>query len=71
MIRGLSADLSFFMPLIRLQKFLSLAGVCSRRKGEIFIKAGWVKVNGETVTELGSNAGVSMYTNPFAVTGIP
>jgi len=39
---------------MRLQKFLSLAGVCSRRKGETYIKAGLVKVNGETVTELGS-----------------
>ena len=38
---------------MRLQKFLSGAGICSRRKGEEFIKAGWVKVNGKVVTELG------------------
>jgi len=36
-----------------LQKFLSGAGICSRRKGEEYIKAGWVKVNGKIVTELG------------------
>jgi len=36
-----------------LQKFLSRAGICSRRKGEEYIKAGWVKVNGKIVTELG------------------
>ncbi len=41
------------MAEMRLQKFLSKAGICSRRKGEAYIKAGWVKVNGEIVTELG------------------
>jgi pseudouridine synthase len=39
---------------MRLQKFLSMAGVCSRRKGEEYIKAGLVKVNGETITQLGT-----------------
>jgi 23S rRNA pseudouridine2605 synthase/23S rRNA pseudouridine2604 synthase len=42
------------MPLMRLQKFLSAAGVCSRREGETYIQAGRVKVNGKIVTELGS-----------------
>jgi pseudouridine synthase len=41
-------------PRIRLQKFLSRAGVVSRRKGEILIVQGRVKVNGALVTELGS-----------------
>ena len=41
------------MADVRLQKFLSKAGICSRRKGEEYIKSGWVKVNGKTVTELG------------------
>ena len=36
-----------------MQKFLSRAGICSRRKGEQYIQAGWVKVNGKIVTELG------------------
>jgi len=39
---------------IRLQKFLSMAGICSRRKGEEYIKQGLVKVNGSVVTELGT-----------------
>ena len=39
---------------MRLQKFLSSAGFCSRRKGEEYIKDGRVKVNGLTVTELGT-----------------
>ena len=42
------------MPLMRLQKYLSSAGFCSRRKGEEYIKEGLVKVNGITVLELGT-----------------
>jgi pseudouridine synthase len=42
------------MPLIRLQKFLSKAGICSRRKGEEYIKAGFIRVNNTVVTELGT-----------------
>jgi 23S rRNA pseudouridine2605 synthase/23S rRNA pseudouridine2604 synthase len=42
------------MPLMRLQKFLSSAGVCSRRKGEEFIENGRVRVNGEVVVGLGT-----------------
>jgi len=42
------------MGEMRLQKFLSSAGVCSRRKGEELIVAGKVAVNGKTVTELGT-----------------
>ncbi len=39
---------------IRLQKYLSSAGVCSRRQGERLILKGRVRVNGEVVTELGT-----------------
>lgn len=39
---------------MRLQKFLSEAGICSRRKGEEFIRAGRVTVNGRRVTEMGT-----------------
>ena len=35
------------MTLMRLQKFLSTAGVCSRRQGEAHITAGRVTVNGK------------------------
>ena len=41
------------MSLLRLQKFLSAAGVCSRRKGEELIAAGRVAVNGKVIVELG------------------
>ena len=42
------------MALMRLQKFLSAAGVCSRRKGEVLIAAGRVRVNGQTITVMGT-----------------
>lgn len=38
---------------MRLQKYISRAGHSSRRKAEILIKEGKVKVNGLTVTEMG------------------
>ncbi len=38
---------------MRLQKYLSQAGYCSRRQGEKHITSGHVTVNGETVTQLG------------------
>ncbi len=43
-------------PQERLQKILSAAGVCSRRKAEELIQAGRVQVNGKTVTEPGTKA---------------
>ncbi len=39
--------------LIRLNKFIANAGVCSRRDADMLITNGEVKVNGKTVTELG------------------
>jgi 23S rRNA pseudouridine2605 synthase len=39
--------------LIRLNKYLANAGICSRREADEFIQAGVVKVNGETVNTLG------------------
>jgi 23S rRNA pseudouridine2605 synthase len=44
------------MPAERLQKIIAAAGVASRRKAEELITSGHVKVNGTTVTELGSKA---------------
>ncbi len=40
--------------LVRLNKFLSTAGVTSRRKADELISAGTVQVNGSVVTSLGS-----------------
>lgn len=38
---------------IRLNKYIADAGVCSRREADKLIEAGEIKVNGNTVTELG------------------
>jgi len=38
---------------IRLNKFLSNAGVCSRREADVLIQTGVVTVNGKIVTEMG------------------
>ncbi len=38
---------------IRLNKFLSNAGVCARRKADLLIQAGHITVNGKCVTTLG------------------
>ncbi len=37
----------------RLNKYLSNAGICSRREADTFIEAGAVKVNGKIITQLG------------------
>jgi 23S rRNA pseudouridine2605 synthase/23S rRNA pseudouridine2604 synthase len=39
---------------MRLQKYLAHAGLCSRRKAEEYILAGRIKINGITITELGT-----------------
>lgn len=39
---------------IRLNRFISQSGVCSRREADDFILAGVVSVNGQVVTELGT-----------------
>jgi 23S rRNA pseudouridine2605 synthase len=38
---------------IRLNKYLSNAGICSRREADVLIQTGVVSINGEIVTELG------------------
>ena len=40
--------------MMRLQKYMSEAGLCSRRKAETMILEGRVQVNGRTVTQLGT-----------------
>ncbi|MET4082227.1 23S rRNA pseudouridine2605 synthase [Pedobacter sp. UYP30] len=39
--------------LIRLNRYIANAGICSRRRADEFISAGVVSVNGEVITELG------------------
>jgi 23S rRNA pseudouridine2605 synthase len=40
--------------LVRLNKFISNSGVCSRRDADLLIASGAVRVNGKVVTELGT-----------------
>ncbi|MBW1938964.1 MAG: rRNA pseudouridine synthase, partial [Deltaproteobacteria bacterium] len=51
--------------MIRLQKYLANAGVCSRRAAEALILSGRVSIDGEIVTELGSK--VDPYKNVIRV----
>ena len=44
---------------IRLNKFISNSGICSRREADKFIKAGVVTVNGIGITELGYKVNLS------------
>ena len=41
------------LELIRLNKYIANAGICSRREADELIKAGAVSVNGKVVTEMG------------------
>ncbi len=42
------------MEKIRLSKLMSEQGLCSRREADSYIERGWVLVDGEPVTELGT-----------------
>ena len=44
---------------VRIQKYLSEAGICSRRKGEEYITQGLIKINGKVITELGTKIDTS------------
>lgn len=44
---------SFNENEVRLNKYMSNAGICSRREADVLIKTGVVTVNGEIVTEMG------------------
>lgn len=44
---------------IRLNRYISLAGICARRKADELIAGGRVKLNGEVVTEMGIRVSAS------------
>lgn len=44
---------SFNDDAIRLNKYLSNAGICSRREADVLIQTGVVSINGQVVTEMG------------------
>ena len=41
---------------VRISKLMAERGLCSRREADAFIERGWVFVDGERVTELGTRA---------------
>ena len=45
--------------LIRLNRYISKAGICSRREADKFIEAGVVKVNGKVITQMGYKLNIS------------
>ena len=53
----------------RLQKVLAQAGIASRRACEEWIRRGWVQVNGQVVTQLGTK--VDPHTDEILVRGKP
>ena len=48
--------------IVRLQKYIAMCGVASRRKAEELIEKGAVKVNGEKITELGTKVEIGADT---------
>ena len=49
-----SADIQTELPnKMRLNRYIAMAGICSRREADELIKKGLVKVNGEVITEMG------------------
>jgi 23S rRNA pseudouridine2605 synthase len=60
--RGRQAEEGSGDGLIRLNRYLSNAGVASRREADKLIVAGVVTVNGQVVTELGTKV-VTVYTS--------
>jgi 23S rRNA pseudouridine2604 synthase len=39
---------------VRLSKVMAERGLCSRREADVYIERGWVRVDGQTVSELGT-----------------
>ena len=54
---------------MRLQQFLALAGVASRRRSENLISAGRISVNGRVVSELGTS--VDPESDTVEADGVP
>ncbi len=57
--------------VMRLNKYISNSGVCSRRDADLYITSGNVKVNGEVVTELGHKVNITDVVNFDGMVLIP
>lgn len=56
---------------MRLNKYISNSGMCSRRDADIYIQSGNVKVNGEVVTEMGYKVKVTDFVEFDGVRIVP
>ncbi len=52
----MSAFTTRSMEKVRISKLMSERGLCSRREADSYIERGWVRVDGEVVSELGAKA---------------
>jgi 23S rRNA pseudouridine2604 synthase len=52
----MSAFVSRAMEKVRISKLMSEQGLCSRREADSYIERGWVRVDGQVVSELGAKA---------------
>ncbi|MGN0028988.1 MAG: pseudouridine synthase [Marinilabiliaceae bacterium] len=50
---GTDPEMQQLPASLRLNRFIAMSGVCSRREADELIKNGKIKVNGEVVTEMG------------------
>ncbi len=50
---GKDPDMMTMPETLRLNRFIAMSGVCSRREADELIKAGKIKVDGQVVTEMG------------------
>lgn len=44
------------MEKVRISKLMAQRGLCSRREADVYLQRGWVRVDGQVITELGSKA---------------
>jgi pseudouridine synthase len=54
---------------MRLNKYLASAGICSRRQADTYIEAGRIRLNGKTITKLGTT--IDAETDQIEVDGKP
>lgn len=52
-LNGQDPDMQTMPETLRLNRYIAMSGVCSRREADELIKKGLVKVNGNVITEMG------------------
>ena len=52
-VNGTNPEMQEMPEMLRLNRFVAMAGITSRREADDLIKAGKIKVNGEVITQMG------------------